>query len=150
MADITRRAARKLETHLQAGELVRAALLCEPRGTYGVGSLALAALPRTTDRRLARRAADERSGLAGLLPGSSFALVMTSDRVLVSATGGIRFAEPEPIYEHEDVFAGELATKGLGRRLTLVFVDGSATDVDLQRGQPVERAIELLGPAPTV
>ncbi|MEM8705699.1 MAG: hypothetical protein AAGE98_04535 [Actinomycetota bacterium] len=150
MADITKRSTRRLAAHFEPGELVHAALLCEPKGTYGVGTLALAAMPRTTDRHLADRAAAERAGLASLLPGAAFALVVTSDRILVSRTGGIRFEDPSPIYEHEDVFAGDLVSKGLGRRLTLVFADGSATDVDLQRGQPVERVIELLGPAPKV
>lgn len=149
MADITRRATRKLADHLRPGELVHAAVLCEPKGTYGAGAVALVVMPRTTDRHLARRATEARDGLASLLPGSSFALVITSDRILISTTGGIRFAEPAPILGHDDVFAGELVAKGLGRRLTLVFSDGSATDVDLQRGQPVDRVVALLGPPPS-
>ena len=150
MADITKRATRELADHLQPGEIVHAALLCEPKGTYGAGTLALAAMPRTADRYLSDRVADSRDGMAGRLPGSSFALVLTSDRVLISATGGIRFSAPNPVFDPDDVFAGEVRSRGIARRFTLVFSDGSATEVDLQRGQPVDEVVGLLGPAPAV
>lgn len=146
MADLTKRASKRLAGHLGEGEVVIAALLCEPRGTYGIGSIALVAMPRTTGRILDERAEEERDGMAARLPPSGFVLAVSSERrVLVSASNGLTFAAPGPIFEWDDVFVGEVVRKGLGRRVTLVFSDGSATDVDLQRGQPVERVAELLG-----
>lgn len=145
MADLTRRASKRLAGHLLDDEVVIAALLCEPRGSYGVGSIALAAMPRTTMRILDERAGDERAGMASRLPASSFVLAVTTQRVVVSASNGIAFAAPGPVFDWEDLCVGEVVRKGLGRRMTLLFADGSATDVDLQRGQPIDRVGELLG-----
>lgn len=146
MADLTRRASKRLAEHLNPDEAVIAALLCEPRGTYGAGSIALVAMPRTTGRILDERAGEERDGMASRLPPSGFVMAVTSERrVLISASNGLSFAVPAPIYGWDDVFVGDVVRKGLGRRVTLVFADGSATDVDLQRGQPVERVTQLLG-----
>ena len=146
MADLTKRTSKRLADHLRDDEVVIAALLCEPRGTYGVGSIALVAMPRTTGRILDERAGGARDGMAARLPPSGFVLAVTSERrVLVSASNGLTFAAPGPVFDWDDVAVGEVVRKGLGRRMTLVFSDGSATDVDLQRGQPVGRVAELLG-----
>ena len=146
MADLTKRTSKRLADHLRHDEVLIAALLCEPRGTYGVGSIALVAMPRTTGRMLDERAGTERDGMAARLPPSGFVLAVTSERrVLVSASNGLTFAAPGPGFDWDDVVVGEVVRKGLGRRMTLVFSDGSATDVDLQRGQPVGRVAELLG-----
>ena len=56
MANITRRAAKRLADHLLDGEEVEVAVLVEPKGTYGLGMVAMTLLPRTTDDALTGRA----------------------------------------------------------------------------------------------
>ena len=148
MADLTKRARKRLGEFLEPDETIEVAVLCEPRGTYGPGMIGLTLATRTTDRHLAAKAAGSRTGMASTLPSSSFILAITDARVLMSRSNGLTFAAPEPVFRHDEVFAGDLRNHGIGRRLTLVFVDGSATDVDLQRGQPIGRLVERLGAPP--
>ena len=146
MANITKRTAKRLAGALEPGETVQIAVLCEPRGSYGLGSVALTVLPRTGDRYLSKKAAESRDGTASLLPSSAFVVAVTSDdRVVFAASDGLRFAAPNLILHIGDVFVTELRSRGLGRGATLVFADGSATDVDLQRGQPIDLLVGRLG-----
>lgn len=148
MADITRRTAKRIAAHLGAGETVEAALLCEPRGTYGAGMVALALLPRTMARHIDRRAEARQhaeGGIAAAFPTETVVIAITDARVLVLPSNGLRFGSPALVLDHDQMALGETRSRGLGRRQRLVFADGSAVEVDLQRGQPVGRVEELLG-----
>lgn len=134
--------------HFADGETVQAALLCEPRGTYGAGMVALTLLPRTMGRRMDRAASARQhaeGGLAARFPGESCVLAVTDRRVVVLKSNGLRFDGPALVLDHDEITLGETRVRGLGRRQRLVFADGSAVDVDLQRGQPLEHVAELLG-----
>jgi hypothetical protein len=148
MADITKRTAKRIADHLNDGEQVQVAMLIEPKGTYGPGMVAVALLPRTMSRSL-ERSADESNqasgGLAAQFPGGSAALTVTDQRILVVPSNGMTFKAPEAVYPLGSVVVGEVTRKGLGRRMQLVFADGSAVQVDMQRGQPLERLQQLLG-----
>ncbi len=151
MADITRRATKKLREHLEPGEVPEVAILAEPDGTYGLGMVALAALPRTAGRALADRATDRNEaegGLAAFLPGEPCALVLTGHRLLAVPTNGLRWREPAFVVPRGQVKVDESGGRLLGRRLGLVFADGSRARFDVQRGQPIERFIESVGSVP--
>jgi len=147
MADITSRVQKKAAELLEAGERVTAALLVEPKGTYGTAVIALAALPRTAMRRLATgaEAAAERSGLAATFPSSSCIVATTDRRVVVIPSNGIAMKEIAVSYASTDLTVTENAGKGLGRRVRLTFVDGTSVVVDAQRGQPFEEFSAALG-----
>ncbi|MBN4047575.1 hypothetical protein JYT71_01055 [Acidimicrobiaceae bacterium AH-315-P05] len=148
MANITKRTARRLHQYLFPDETVLAALLCEPKGTLGLGSIAVALAPGVASDALAGRAAKSdisSEGNAARLPAGTFVLAITDQRVLVSKSNGLRFEDPLTSFELGSIFVGDVRVRGLGRRMRLVFVDGSAIDVDLQRGQPIELVESLLG-----
>jgi len=148
VADITKRTAKRLKQYLLSDESVSAALLCEPKGTLGLGSIAVALAPRVAIQALADRAAGSElaaGGAAASLPVGTFVLAVTNRRILVSKSNGLKFEAPCAQFDFGSVFVGELRVRGLGRRMRLVFVDGSAVDVDLQRGQPVALVESLLG-----
>ncbi len=148
MANITRRSAKRLQQFLDPGEQVLAALLCEPKGTLGLGSIALALAPGVASQVLAERAdktAIGSEGNAARLPAGTFVLAVTDQRVLVSKSNGLKFEAPVASFGLGSVFVGDVRVRGLGRRMRLVFVDGSAIDLDLQRGQPIELVESLLG-----
>lgn len=152
MADITRRATKKLRDHFEVGERPEVAILAEPSGTYGVVGLAAAALPRTTGRALGERAANRNhaeGGIASAMPAEPCAVVVTGHRVVVAPTNGLRWRDPEIALPRGQVKVAASAGKGLGRRLDLVFADGSRVSFDIQRGQPVDRFIEALGYVPS-
>ena len=91
MADITKRATKKLRDHFETGEVPEVAILAEPAGTYGVAAFAAAAMPRTTGRVLNDRTAerqDSEGGIASALPAEPVALVVTGHRVLVAPPTG--------------------------------------------------------------
>lgn len=150
MADITGRVRKKAAALLDGGEAVIAALLVEPKGTYGVASIAIAALPRTSVRMLADRGTRAKEeGLAASFPSGSTALVVTDRRVLAIPSNGIGFNSIAAAYDRGDLSVTDNASKGLGRRLTLAFVDGTTIVVDAQRGQPFAEFTTAVGrPAP--
>jgi hypothetical protein len=141
MADITGRVQNKAADLLDDGEHVIAALLVEPKGTYGVASMAIAALPRTSVRHLQGRAkdqADETGGLAGAFPARSSVIAVTDRRVVVIPSNGVSMKEIAVAYARTDLSVSENQGKGLGRRLRLSFIDGTSVVVDAQRGQPFD------------
>ncbi len=153
MADITKRTAKRLKAELGDGETVEVAVLIEPKGTYGPGMVAVALLPHTMSRQLdgrAEAANAEQGGLAASFPGRSAALVVTDRRVLVVPSNGLSFGRPELELGRDQLTIGDVTRKGLGRRLQLVFADGSAIEVDLQRGQPLDRLEATIGRLPAV
>lgn len=148
MADITKRTAKRIAKHLQPGEDVEVAVLIEPKGTYGPGIVAVALLPRTMTKVMGNSAAEANAaagGLAAAFPGGSAALTITNQRVLVVPSNGLTFKAPAAVYPLGSVVVGEITRKGLGRRLQLVFADGSAVQVDMQRWQPIDKLQSLLG-----
>lgn len=147
MADITRRTAKRAADHLLDGEVVEAAVLCEPKSTYGPGMMAVALLPRTMSKRIEARAAaanEAEGGMAASFPGSSSVVAVTGERVLVMASNGVAFQPPSLVLERGDVAVGSITRKGLGKSVQLVFSDGSVVAVEAQRGQPFDRFTELL------
>lgn len=139
MADITKRVQKRAAELLEPGENVIAALLVEPKGTYGVGSVAIAALPRTSVRWLAARAgADETAGLASWFPSRSCVVAVTDRRVVAIPSNGLSMESIAASYERTDVAVTENSGRGLGRRLVVSFSDGTSVTVDAQRGQPFE------------
>lgn len=148
MADITGRVRKKAAGLLDAGEEVIAALLVEPKGTYGVASIAIAALPRTSVRMLADRAANASAndgGLAASFPSGSTALVVTDRRVLAIPSNGIGFSSIAAAYARSDLSVTDHVSKGFGRRLLLAFADGTNLTVDAQRGQPFDAFTAAVG-----
>jgi len=146
MADITGRVRKKAAGLLDAGEEVIAALLVEPKGTYGMASIAIAALPRTSVRMLADRAANANDGgLAASFPSGSTALVVTDRRVLAIPSNGIGFNSIAAAYARSDLSVTDNVSKGFGRRLSLAFADGTNLTVDAQRGQPFDAFTAAVG-----
>lgn len=148
MADITKRTTRKLGEHLEDGEQPVAALLVEPRGTYGLGAIAIAALPRTAGRKLDDRAAREHAsegGIAAGFPSRGAAVLVTDRRFIAAPSNGITFGAPALALARGSVKVVSLTRRGIGRHLELVFDDGSAVAVDAGYGQPFGRFAGALG-----
>ncbi len=151
MADITKRTAKRIADHLSEGETVDAAMLCEPKGTYGPGMVALAVLPRIVGRRMERHAGatnEETGGLAATFPGKSCVVAITNVRILVVLSNGMTFGEPVLVLDRDELAIGGIERKGLGKRVQFVFGDGSAVLVDAQRGQPFDTFEALLAVPP--
>lgn len=151
MADITKRANKRLREHLATGETVEVALLVEPAGTYGLAGVAMAALPRTTGRHLNDKAAeryDAAGGIAAELPAEPFALVVTGHRVLMAPTNGLRWKPPALAIPRGQIKVAVAGSKAFGRRVRLAFADGTGADVDVQRGQPLMRLVDAVGTTP--
>ena len=151
MADITKRTGKRLAAHLENGESVRVALFVEPKGTYGLGAFALAAAPRTTMRRMDRKARErhgEEGGIAAGFPGRSSVIAVTDRRILVAPTNGLKFEAPELTVPLGSMFVQSMARRGMGRRIELVFSDGSGVEVDAQRLQPFDEFADTVGRAP--
>jgi hypothetical protein len=148
MANITGRVQKNAAHLLEAGEVVAAALLVEPKGTYGAGSAAVAAMPRTMGRKLDGDAAASRSsegGLAAQFPAKSSVMAATNRRVLVIPSNGIGMKEIGAQYGLDELAMTANDGKLLGRRLAFTFADGSRVEVDAQRGQPFEEFAAALG-----
>jgi hypothetical protein len=147
MADVTRRTQRKVVDYLDEGETIEVAVLCEPRGTYGAGMFAIAVAPRTGETVLRRQAdaVGTQVGIGSKFPTGSCVVAVSARRVYVFPSNGLRYADPTVVVERCDVKVGQVARRGLGRGLQLVFIDGSAVDVDTQLGQPVKKLAETLG-----
>lgn len=146
MADITKRVQKRAAELLEPDERVVAALLVEPKGTYGLGAAAIAALPRTSTRWLAARAEGEAPlGLASWFPSRSCVVAATDRRVVAIPSNGVSMEAIAASYERADVSVTENSGRGLGRRLVLSFVDGTSVTVDAQRGQPFDEFTALVG-----
>jgi hypothetical protein len=147
MADITRRAARRMADHLGEGEPVRAALLVEPSGSYGLGAFWTAAAPRAGARRLAERAAQERvrqGGLAARFPTGPGIVVVTDRRLLVAPSNGLRFGDPVIELPPGGIRIADVRRRGLARRLVLLLADGTSLTADAQPLQRLRRFEEAL------
>lgn len=148
MADITKRTATRAARLLEEGEPVLAAILAEPRGTYGLAGLAsLTLLPRFGRRRLERQAGEAQStegGMAARFPTRPMVLAVTDRRVAVIDSNGVQMRAIVTAFDHDELAVADDQGHGLGRRLTLAFADGTGLVVDCQRGQPFERFAELL------
>lgn len=139
MADITKRVAKRAGSLLEPGEQVLAALLVEPKGTYGIAGAAVAMMPRTATAVLASNAGGAHAaegGLAAQFPGRSSVVAATDRRVVVIPSSGISMDAIATSYRLADISVASNDSRGLGRRLVLAFVDGSSVTVDAQRGQP--------------
>jgi hypothetical protein len=149
MADITKRTGKKMAEYLQPGETVRAAVLVEPKGTYGLGGAGLVVAPRTTTGVLEGRAAESRpDGLANSFPAGPAVIAVTDRRVLVAPSNGMRFDAPAVDVPLGTLLVRSISGKGLGKKIELVFSDGTGVTVDAQRGQPFDDLSSLLGWAP--
>ena len=114
---MTKRVQKKMRHLLDEGEAVQSALLVEPKGTFEVASLALAALSRTTVRRLASKAQTEHEfygGLAASFSATSCLVVMTDRRLIIVPSHGISMKEISATYDCRDLFVAENTTKGPG------------------------------------
>ena len=148
MADLTNRIRKRAAHLLDPSEMVIAALLVEPKGTYGAAIVAIAALPRASVRKLRERAEHQQAsegGLAASFPSMSSLLVVTDRRVLVVPSNGISMKEVAAVYDRADMRVAENTGKGLGRRLVLAFVDGTSVTLDAQRGQPFDDFTAAVG-----
>lgn len=141
MANISKRAQKKLAVYLDPTESVEAALLVEPKGTYGVGMIGHAVATNTTTKALnnsAKRSLEEKGGLAATVPSKPFVIVKTNKRILVSVSNGINFSEPSISFDISAIKLTNREKKLLGQRLTFTLEDGTSFVVDAQRGQPVD------------
>ncbi|HSF85377.1 MAG TPA: hypothetical protein VLG28_06920 [Acidimicrobiia bacterium] len=148
MADITKRSGKKLRERLAGGETVEHAILVETKGTYGLGLFALATAPRTTQRHLEQRAAESREGSTGMsagFPTGSAVIAATNRRILVVPSNGLTFGDTALDAELGQLRVGEVAGKLLGRRMQIVFSDGSGVEVDVQRGQSIDKLADRIG-----
>lgn len=151
MANMTKRTARKMGGHLREGEKVLAAVLVEPKGSYGLGGVAMVVAPTTARKALARRAdreRDEAGGIAALFPGESAVLMVTDSRVLVAPSNGIRFGAPVIDMPRGGAVIRSVQRRGLAQRIDLVFSDGSSVLVDSNGLSPLKKLLESLGTAP--
>ena len=151
MADITKRMTRKLADHLADGEEPIVAILVEPRGTYGFGMFATVAAPGTAARKLANRAANDHGadgGMAEGFPGEASVIMVTSRRVLVAPSNGLKVRAPVFETPVGSVKVRSISAKGFGKHIELVFADGSGVAVDAGRMQPFDRFTETLGSTP--
>lgn len=147
MADITKRAGKRLREHLEDGERVRVAVLVETKGTLGLASGAMVVAPRTTMNALEKRADNanaETGGMAARFPGSSCAIAVTDRRILVSRSNGLTFKAPELVLERGQMSVAENRGRGVGRRIVFSFSDTSTVAVDASRGQPFDRLADEL------
>lgn len=121
-----------------------AAILVEPKGTYGVGMIGHAVATRATSAVLnnsAMKAAEAAGGIASTMPSKPFVIVKTNKRILISISNGISFSEPAVELAISDMKLQERKKKLLGQRLTFAFKDGSIVMVDAQRGQLVDKLL---------
>lgn len=150
MANITKRAARKLGDRLHDGEEMSVAVLVEPKGTYGKNILSVAMMPRSTMRRQTRQAQEERasaSGMAADFPAGSAVVAVTDQRVLMVESNGLTFGDTLMEVPLGSMLVGDISGTGIGRRIQFVFSDGTGVEVDSQRAQPLDELAERLGRA---
>ena len=148
MANITKRTQKRVAKYLEIEETVEVAVLCEPKGTYGLGMFKLAAAPgigQSSMNRAQRAQKDGQLGLVEDFPAEPCVLAVTANRVLAFPSNGLTFKPPTFIAARPEVLIGDVARRGLGKQVQIVFGDGSAIDVDVQPGQPIKQLIESLG-----
>ena len=148
VANITKRMAKKMRKHLADDEQAQIALLVEPKGTYGLGMFTVAAAPRSAARSLVRKAEDAHEasgGIASSFPSESSVLLVTDRRALAAPSNGLTVKAPTFDVPVTSVKVKSIQRKGLGRRIELVFSDGSGVTVDGQAGQPYKELESLLG-----
>ena len=151
MANITKRMARKLAGHLADGEQPVVALLVEPKGTYGLGAIAMVTAPSTASHKLIDRAAASHQasgGMAAGFPGVSAVVMVTDRRVIAAPSNGLKVAAPTFEAPLGSVMVKSITRKGMARRVELAFADGSGVAVDAGNLQPFDRFTEALGTAP--
>jgi len=148
MADITKRTQKKVAAYLEPGETIEVAVLCEPKGTYGFGMFRLAAAPGLGQASMNRAQDAQKEGQVGIVadfPAEPCVLAATKTRVLAFPSNGLKFSAPTLAVSRHQVHIGDVSRKGLGKRVQIVFSDGSAIEVDQQPRQPIKRLIEALG-----
>lgn len=146
MADITKRVNKRAARHL-GGEVAEVVLLCEAKGGLGLGALATTAAPRTATRARRKRTAarlTSEGGLAASFPVKTAAVVLTPTRLVAMPSNGLTFEPPTLAVDRVSVQATVVGWRGLGRRVSLRFSDGSTADVDVGPGQPLKRFVALL------
>lgn len=142
VADITKRMNKKLRPYLDHREKIVAAILVEPKGTYGAGMIPLALLPRTVGKYLEDKAgevAENSAGLSAEFPTTACTIAATDKRVLIVPSNGITVGEPSMDLDRGQIAISDIRRKGLGRRIEFVFSDGSGVTVDAQSMQPFDR-----------
>jgi hypothetical protein len=148
MANITARVQKRAAALLEPGERVTAALLVEPKGTYGITGAAIAALPRTMTRKLEESAMAARAaegGMAGRFLAGPSIIAVTDRRTLAIPSNGISMKAVGAEYAPGDLKIELEAETLLGRRLRFLFRDGTSVVVDVQRGQDAAEFSGALG-----
>ena len=148
MADITRRTQKKTAAWLEADEHLEVAVLCEPKGTYGLGMFKLALAPGAGQQSVNRAQRTQKEGQVGMVkdfPAEPCVVAVSATRFYAFPSNGLRFRRPSLVVDRNRVLVGEVSRKGFGRRMQLVFTDGSGIEVDVQYGQPIGKLIKALG-----
>ncbi|MGB5757652.1 MAG: hypothetical protein WBM50_12120 [Acidimicrobiales bacterium] len=147
MANITKRVNKRAASLLD-GEAAEVALLVEPKGTFAAGGVVTALVPRLQMRRTAEKAADanrQQGGVAAGFPARAAVVAVTPTRIVAIESNGLTFKRLDFEAPRAEVRLISSEGKGLGRRLTIGFGDGSEVVVDAQRGQPHARFADVLG-----
>jgi hypothetical protein len=106
---------------------------------------------RAGARRVAQAAAEthqQQGGMAAQFPGEPAAIAVTDSRVIVVPGNGLRFGDPVMSIGRGSVLVRSVRRHGFGRRIELVFADGTGVEVDASMGQSFRRLMDLLGTAP--
>lgn len=146
MADITKRTNKRAAKHLD-GEVLDVVLLCEMKGALGLGAVGSVLATRTANRVMEQRSGERleaEGGIASSFPAKTCAVGITATRVVAIPSNGIKFEAPELAVERGHVRAEVTGRKGLGKRMELIFSDGSVAQVDVGGMQPLDRFLELI------
>lgn len=150
MPDTTKRAQKKVAKYLDDGEVLEVAVLCEPRGTYGLGVFKLAALPGLGQRAMNRSQQDQIEDQIGIVedfPAEPCVIAVSASRFYAFPSNGLHFKAPSLVIQRTQVKLGEISRRGLGRVVPVVFGDGSSIEVDVQLGQPLDKFAAAVGSA---
>ncbi len=150
MANMTKRAGKRLADRLGPDETVEHALLVEVKGALGVRSVGFVVARSTTERALERSASDriaDQVGTAERFPAEASVIAATNERVLVVPSNGLTFGPTALEVPRGGLLVGESSGTIFGRRTQLVFADGSTVEVDVMRGQDLAGFTELVGRA---
>ncbi|MCP3973558.1 MAG: hypothetical protein GY720_03600 [bacterium] len=148
MPDTTRRTRKRVAKYLDAGELLEVAVLCEPKGTYGLGMFKLAALPGLGQRAMNRSQEEQIEAQVGMVedfPAKPCIMAVSATRFYTFPSNGLQFKPPTMVVQRSQVKIGEIRRRGMGRVVAVVFSDGSAIEVDVQIGQPLDKLAAILG-----
>ncbi len=149
MPDTTKRTQKRVAKYLDPGELLEVAVLCEPKGTYGLGMFKLAAFPGLGQRAMNRSQQEQIESQVGLVedfPAKPCVMAVSADRFYAFPSNGLQFKAPTMVIQRSQVRVGEIRRRGMGRVVPVVFGDGSAIEVDVQMGQPLDKLRTALGP----